>query len=191
MTTRTRVVYKSGREFVTLSSYALPSLAAKTRRSNSQIKVDSIFTSYRIQSNASNEITMSLSSEALLGALKSASSSASASSSYETEEVVMKLAKKNDQAVLSFEISGLTRVGRKVRVSHDVKIEVMKPGDVARLREPMCPQPDVRPFRRCRVFRRAELIIRAVTHHSSHTSKAQNHRRPTPAHVRHPRHPRE
>ena len=108
-----------------------------------QIKVESIFTSYRIQSNASNEITMSLSAEALLAALRSASSSAS-SSSYETEEVVMKLAKKNDQAALSFEISGTTKLGRKMRVAHDVKIEVMKPGDVARLAEPLCPEPDVR-----------------------------------------------
>jgi HUS1 checkpoint protein len=56
----------------------------------------------------------------------------------------MKLAKKHDQAVLSFEISGKTRVGRKVRVAHDVKIEVMKPADVARLAEPLCPEPDVR-----------------------------------------------
>jgi len=109
----------------------------------SQIKIDSIFTSYRIQSNASNEITMSLSAEALLAALRSASSSASSGSSYETEEVVMKLAKKNDQAALSFEISGTTKVGRKVRVAHDVKIEVMKPGDVARLAEPLCPEPDI------------------------------------------------
>ena len=111
--------------------------------SSRQIKVDSLFTSYRIQSNASNEITMSLSAEALLAALRSASSSASSSSSYETEEVVMKLAKKNDQAALSFEITGKTRTGRRVRVAHDVKIEVMKPSDVARLTEPMCPEPDV------------------------------------------------
>ncbi|KAJ6584959.1 checkpoint protein Hus1/Mec3 [Mycena capillaripes] len=107
----------------------------------SQIKVDSLFTSYRIQSNASNVITMALSSEALLATLKSASSSSK--SAYETEEIVMKLAKKNDQAVLSFEISGLTRQGRKVRVAHDVKIEVMKPADVANLKEPLCPEPDV------------------------------------------------
>lgn len=111
-----------------------------------QIKVESIFTAYRIQSNANNQITLSLSSEALLAALRSASSSAS--SSYETEEVIMKLAKKNDHAVLSFEISGMTRLGRKVSVSHDVKIEVMKPTDVERLSEPLCPEPDVsRPHR--------------------------------------------
>lgn len=56
----------------------------------------------------------------------------------------MKLAKKNDQAVLSFEISGTSKVGmRRVKVTHDVKIEVLKPGDVERLGEPLCPEPDV------------------------------------------------
>lgn len=107
----------------------------------SRIKVESLFTGYRIQSNANNEITMAITSEALLAALKSASSSGT--SAYDTEEVIMKLAKKNAQAVLTFEINGLTRVGRKVRVCHDVKIEVLRPNDVARLNEPMCPEPDL------------------------------------------------
>ncbi|KAE9401025.1 cell cycle checkpoint [Gymnopus androsaceus JB14] len=114
----------------------------------SQIKIESIFNSYRIQSNSNNEITVGVSCEAIMGALKSTSLSSLASnstsgSSYETEEVVVKLAKKNDQAVLNFEITGTTRVGRKVRIGHDVKIEVMKPADVARLTEPMCPEPDI------------------------------------------------
>lgn len=89
---------------------------------------------------------MTLSSEALLAALKSASSSSGSStaSSYDTDEVVMKLAKKNQQALLSFEINGSTMLGRKVRVTHDVKIEVMKPAEVERMKEPMCPEPDVR-----------------------------------------------
>ncbi|EDR03996.1 uncharacterized protein LACBIDRAFT_306335 [Laccaria bicolor S238N-H82] len=56
----------------------------------------------------------------------------------------MRLAKQNDQAlVLSFEISGLTHVGHKARVAHDVKIEVMKLADVEKGSEPMCPEPDV------------------------------------------------
>ncbi|KAG6816673.1 hypothetical protein H0H87_004033 [Tephrocybe sp. NHM501043] len=84
---------------------------------------------------------MAINSEALLAALKSASSSGS--SAYETEEVIVKLAKKNAQAVLTFEINGQTRVGHKVRVSHDVKIEVMRPADVAKMNEPMCPEPDL------------------------------------------------
>lgn len=83
-----------------------------------------------------------------MGALRSVSTSSGTSnsasgSSYETDEVIIKLAKKNDQAVLNFEITGTTRVGRKVRIGHDVKIEVMKPADVVKLSEPMCPEPDV------------------------------------------------
>ncbi|OBZ72379.1 Checkpoint protein hus1 [Grifola frondosa] len=95
----------------------------------SQIKVSSLFTDYRIQSNSNNEVTMLLSSEALLAALRSASSPSGAqgSTSFTSDaEVVMRLSKKNDQAVLSFEI-----------------IEIMKPQDVERLKEPMCPEPDV------------------------------------------------
>ena len=84
-----------------------------------------------------------MTSEALLGALKSAAASSSSAPSFDTEEVVMKLAKKNDQALLSFEISGQTRVGHRLRVAHDVKIEVMRPADVAKLKEPLCPAPDV------------------------------------------------
>jgi len=87
---------------------------------------------------------MALASEALLGALRSATASSSASSSFDAEEVVMKLAKKNDQALLSFEISGQSRGGHRVRVAHDVRIEVLKPADVAKMTEPLCPTPDVR-----------------------------------------------
>jgi len=59
----------------------------------------------------------------------------------------MKLAKKNNLPVLSFEIFGTTHMGRKVKVAHDVRIEVMKPADVALLTEPRCPEPDVRFYR--------------------------------------------
>ncbi|KAN0092609.1 Checkpoint protein Hus1/Mec3 [Tylopilus felleus] len=116
----------------------------------SVIKVDSLFTNYRIQSNAENKITVSLSTEALLSALRSSSSSASSSSiaaailpTHDADELVMKLAKKNDQAVLSFEMVGVSRTGRKVRVAHDVRIDVMRPSEVDKLREPLCPEPDV------------------------------------------------
>lgn len=98
-----------------------------------------------------------------MGALKSASASATTSnsasgSSYDTEEVIVKLAKKNDQAVLNIEIIGSTSVGRRVRVAHDVKIEVMKPVDVARLTEPMCPEPDVRSSYYFRTYHWAFII---------------------------------
>ncbi|EIW83682.1 cell cycle checkpoint [Coniophora puteana RWD-64-598 SS2] len=116
----------------------------------SVVKVDSIFASYRIQSNANNQITMILATDALLQALRSSSTSAATSSvaaavlpTYDSDEVVMKLAKKHDQAVLAFEMLGISRTGRKIRVAHDVRVDVMRPSDVDRLREPLCPEPDV------------------------------------------------
>lgn len=105
--------------------------------------MDSIFTNYRIQSNSNNEITVLLASEALLGALKSAAASSANSATFDSDDAVVKLAKKDEHAVLTFEISGQTRVGHKLRVSHDVKIEVMRPTDVEKLKEPLCPEPDV------------------------------------------------
>jgi HUS1 checkpoint protein len=112
-------------------------------RGHRQIKVDSIFTDYRIQSNANNEITMALSSEALLAALRSATSSSTTTTAYQTDEIVMKLAKKNDRAVLKFDIVGTTSVGRRVKVSHEVLVDVTKPHEVTKLTEPLCPDPDV------------------------------------------------
>ena len=99
-----------------------------------KIRVEALFDDYRIQSNANNEITVVLSSEAVLAALRSAS---------EAEETVIKLAKKNDHALLSFEILRQTRSAQSVRVTHDVKIEVMKPTDVEKMKEPLCPKADV------------------------------------------------
>jgi HUS1 checkpoint protein len=55
----------------------------------------------------------------------------------------MKLAKKNEQAVLSFEMYGISRSGRKVRVAHDVRIDVMRPTESDKLHEPRCPDPEV------------------------------------------------
>ncbi|KAF9818764.1 hypothetical protein IEO21_02544 [Rhodonia placenta] len=110
----------------------------------SQIKVPSLFSNYRIQSNAGNQITLALSTEALLAALRSAATPAGASAPLAADaEVILRLAKKDDQAVLSVHISGTTRMGRAVLVSHDVRIEVLKPQDAGRLREPMCPEPEV------------------------------------------------
>ncbi|KAI0058796.1 cell cycle checkpoint [Artomyces pyxidatus] len=104
----------------------------------SQIRVVALFIDYRIQSNSNNEISILLAADALSQALRSAAAEHTGA-----EEVVMKLAKKRDVPVLSFEIFGATRMGRRVKVAHDVRIEIMKPGDVERLKEPMCPEPDV------------------------------------------------
>lgn len=53
-----------------------------------------MFSEYRIQSNANNLISLEVSTEPLSQALKSAAAA---------QEVVVKLAKKNDQPVFSFE----------------------------------------------------------------------------------------
>jgi HUS1 checkpoint protein len=79
-----------------------------------------------------------LPTEALSTALRSASVEHTGAT-----EVVMKLAKKNNVPVLSFEIFGTTHMGRQVKVAHDVRIEVVKPADTAMLTEPRCPEPDV------------------------------------------------
>ena len=107
----------------------------------SQIRVDALFADYRIQSNAANAISLALGADALAAALRSAAQHTGA------EEVAMKLAKKSNSALLSFEIFGASRMGRRVKVAHDVRIDVLKPADIARLREPLCPEPDVRPRR--------------------------------------------
>ncbi|KAH9838729.1 cell cycle checkpoint [Rhodofomes roseus] len=110
----------------------------------SQIKVSSLFTDYRIQSNANNEIYLGLPTEAMTSALKSAAAPTGQQAAFSADaEVVMKLMKKNDVAVLTFEIATTTRMGRYVRIAHDVRIEVLKPQDVSRIKEPMCPEPEV------------------------------------------------
>ncbi|KZT40004.1 cell cycle checkpoint [Sistotremastrum suecicum HHB10207 ss-3] len=93
-----------------------------------------IFSEYRIESNANNEITLVLATEALLHVLKSAISS---------PEVMVKLAKRNNVACLSFDIVTQTKQGKKVQIAHDVKIVIMKPTEAELLKEPLCPEPDV------------------------------------------------
>jgi len=55
----------------------------------------------------------------------------------------MKLAKRNGIPCLSFDLSLQSKQGKEVKVTHDVKIMVMKPTEVALMKEPMCPAPDV------------------------------------------------
>ncbi|KLO17351.1 cell cycle checkpoint [Schizopora paradoxa] len=125
----------------------------------SQIKKDALFSNYKIQSNAANVISLGLSPDALLQALRSASPSSSSNSSSAVDgggvgayasigasEVVMRLAKKRGQAVLSLEIifdGGSGNGSGKVVVSHDVLIDVLKPAEMERVKEPMCPEPDI------------------------------------------------
>ncbi len=81
---------------------------------------DALFSNYKIQSNAANIIALGLSPDALLQALRSASPSSSSGASSSSansslggvaayanvgaSEVIIRLAKKRGQAVLSLEI---------------------------------------------------------------------------------------
>lgn len=173
-----KVEPKCGRMFL----YPVSSNEATESQTFSQIKVESIFADYRIQSNADNEITLAISSEALLGALRSASASSTSSTAYQAEEIVMKLAKKNDRAVLKFEIIGTTSVGRRVKVTHDVLVDVLKPHEVARLIEPLCPEPDVSSF--VLPYNKGHgTHVTLVAHPSPSASKGQNCRGEAPSYV--------
>ncbi|CAE6442573.1 unnamed protein product [Rhizoctonia solani] len=90
---------------------------------------------YRIQSNANNMISLEVSTEPLSQALRSASAA---------QDVIVKLAKKNDQPVFSFEAQTESRQGKKMLVTHDVRITVMKATEIEQVKEPLCPPPDVR-----------------------------------------------
>ncbi|CAE6406679.1 Checkpoint protein hus1 OS=Schizosaccharomyces pombe (strain 972 / ATCC 24843) GN=hus1 PE=1 SV=1 [Rhizoctonia solani AG-1 IB] len=100
----------------------------------SKISVDSMFSDYRIQSNANNMISLEVSTEPLSQALRSASAA---------HNVIVKLAKKNDQPVFSFEAETESRQGKKMAVTHDVRITVMKAVDIEQIKEPLCPPPDL------------------------------------------------
>ena len=127
---------------------------SKSRFLDSCSLKEALFSDYRIQSNAGNIISVGVSPDALLQALRSASPSTSSSgalgggiNSYANvpAEVVVRLAKKNGQAVLALEITFDGSGSGKVVVAHDVLIDVLKPAEMAKLKEPLCPEPDVRP----------------------------------------------
>ena len=87
--TSTRVVSKFGRMFTSHVNFLFWNLLTMCN-TFSQVKIPSLFVDYRIQSNANNQITLTLSSEALLTTLRSACSQSSGSSTISNAEVVMK-----------------------------------------------------------------------------------------------------
>ena len=124
-----------------------------------------MFTDYRVQSNSNNEVTITVASEALLAALRSAAGPSSTKEtnkpfSNEETEIIMKyarldvrkclltvvtrLAKNHDKkSVMNFEITRTTALGRSMTIVQQLLIDVLRHGEVARLVEPKCPEPDV------------------------------------------------
>ncbi|KIO28397.1 hypothetical protein M407DRAFT_71850 [Tulasnella calospora MUT 4182] len=87
-----------------------------------------------IQSNSNNEITCEVQTEPLLQALRSASAS---------PDITFKLAKRGDVAVFCFDIQVQSRQGKRMEITHDVRVRILRPSEVQALKEPLCPEPDV------------------------------------------------
>ncbi|PCH42690.1 cell cycle checkpoint [Wolfiporia cocos MD-104 SS10] len=101
----------------------------------SQIRVPSMFIDYRIQSNANNVILLTVSSEALVAAMRSAATPSSSGPGT--------LTKKGEKPTINFDISISTRGGRRVRIAHDVPIDITRTQEIEKLKEPLCPEPEV------------------------------------------------
>ncbi|KAI0741690.1 cell cycle checkpoint [Daedaleopsis nitida] len=115
----------------------------------SQIKASSLFTDYHVVSNSNNEVTIKVSIEGLLAALRSASAPTAAQNSSKAfttgeTQILMKLSKNAEKrSVLSFEISSTNSMGRTMNVVQVLTIDILRHTEIARLKEPMCPEPDV------------------------------------------------
>ncbi|EPQ28001.1 uncharacterized protein PFL1_04328 [Pseudozyma flocculosa PF-1] len=100
----------------------------------SQMTVDSLFEDYRIESNFQNQINLEVSPDTLLRALRSANNAYS---------VTLRLAKRNKDPLLSFAISAQSHTGSNIEIVQDVLIKVLKPTEFSKIKEPLCPAPDV------------------------------------------------
>ncbi|WWC85520.1 uncharacterized protein L201_000384 [Kwoniella dendrophila CBS 6074] len=115
----------------------------------SQVKVATLFDSYKIESNANNEIWLELHLDSLLKVLRSADSSVgSISESRSTaaltdSDVTLKLNKKGQQPIWAFEIRGYTAQRKAMSITHEIPVKILSPKRQAELNEPLCPQPDI------------------------------------------------
>ncbi|GAA5852498.1 hypothetical protein JCM9279_003475 [Rhodotorula babjevae] len=112
----------------------------------SVINIDSIFKpeTLRLDSNHQNEVYLEVSTDLLAKALKSASGST---------DVVIKLAKKGGSGpggtgegsypVLSLVVQSSSRLGKRLEITQDVAVKVMKAAEMDQLKEPLCPTPQV------------------------------------------------
>ncbi|KAG8931033.1 hypothetical protein FRC02_003307 [Tulasnella sp. 418] len=81
-----------------------------------------------------HQITCEVPTEPLLQALKSAASAS---------EMSIKLAKRSNTAVLCFQMEAETRQGKRLEITHDLRIKLLRVQESNELKEPMCPPPDI------------------------------------------------
>ncbi|EIW73416.1 hypothetical protein TREMEDRAFT_25550 [Tremella mesenterica DSM 1558] len=113
----------------------------------SQVKVETLFQSYRIESHNNNEIWVEIHLEAFLKVLKSApeinDSSRPNHDAFTHSEINLKLNKRDTQALWAFEIRNTTAAGREMSIIQDVKVVVLSVKRQNELNEPLCPPPEV------------------------------------------------
>ncbi|WWC67135.1 uncharacterized protein I206_101042 [Kwoniella pini CBS 10737] len=115
----------------------------------SQVKVDTLFDNYKIESNANNEIWVELHLDSLLKVLRSADSSVGSinesrsTASLSDSDVTLKLNKKGQQPIWSFEIRGYTAQRKHMSITHEIPVKILSPKRQNELNEPLCPQPDI------------------------------------------------
>ncbi|CAD6893544.1 unnamed protein product [Tilletia caries] len=100
-----------------------------------KLQTDKFFDEFRIQSNNENRISIEIASETFLKALRSG---------LNASNVTIRLAKRNKKTpLLNFTISSASHTGATLVVVQDVLIRILKPAELDRLREPLCPSADV------------------------------------------------
>ncbi|CAH7671304.1 checkpoint protein Hus1/Mec3 [Phakopsora pachyrhizi] len=93
-------------------------------------------TNYRIESNANNEISLELSTYALSSALRQSSAT--------PIEFIIRLGKLGRTPFLSLNLTAVGPTGVDYSVEQCVAVKVLKPIDAAALREPSCPDPEIK-----------------------------------------------
>ncbi|KAK0558771.1 Checkpoint protein hus1 [Tilletia horrida] len=100
----------------------------------SKLSTNAFFEDFRIESNNNNQIFIEIATETLLKALRSG---------LNAMDITIRLAKKNKTPLLSFNIVNASHNGAKLVVVQDVLIRILKPTEMERIKEPLCPAPDV------------------------------------------------
>ncbi|OCF33100.1 HUS1 checkpoint protein [Kwoniella heveanensis BCC8398] len=116
----------------------------------SQVKVSTLFDSYKIESNANNEIWLELHLDSLMKVLRSADSSVGGigestrhTATLSDADVTLKLNKKGNQPIWAFEIRGKTAARKSMSITHEIDVKILSPKRQQELQEPLCPQPDI------------------------------------------------
>ncbi|CAO1618742.1 unnamed protein product [Parajaminaea phylloscopi] len=100
----------------------------------SQLKVAAFFKDFRIESNFNNQINFDIATDMLLQALKSGQNAV---------DVMIRLAKRDKDPLLSFAIANASHTGAKLEIAQEILIKILRPAESLSIKEPLCPDPDV------------------------------------------------